>query len=189
MKKHVLAVMVSLTLCSAAQARYLQSDPIGLKGGLNTYDYVGDNPLTYIDPLGLTQWTVGVFSIGGGDLLEGGYVRFQAISQCVDGKQTMAEGNAIFGGAGLGLPIGFSGSTVIVDDGIPGNLDPSVFNGRYVSQGANVTFGAGVSYGAIRFGQAASLDYSWGAQGGFGEGASSDIGESWVTSSSTYNVH
>lgn len=32
--------------------RYIESDPIGLSGGLNTYTYVGNNPLTRIAPDG-----------------------------------------------------------------------------------------------------------------------------------------
>ncbi|MBI4653414.1 MAG: RHS repeat-associated core domain-containing protein [Nitrospirae bacterium] len=38
--------------------RFTSEDPIGLAGGVNLYVYVGNNPVNWVDPLGLTTPTI-----------------------------------------------------------------------------------------------------------------------------------
>jgi RHS repeat-associated protein len=46
--------------------RFIQPDPIGYDDGLNLYTYVGNNPVMYVDPYGLWQFTFGgAFGLGG----------------------------------------------------------------------------------------------------------------------------
>jgi len=54
-------------LYSTTLNRFLSADPLGLGGGLNLYEYCGGDPLTYIDPLGLSFWgRVGNGLVGAG---------------------------------------------------------------------------------------------------------------------------
>ena len=148
--------------------RFISEDPIGLAGGINSYAYVGGNPISRRDPLGL--WTVQIggsasytFGIFGGVGPTGNFFAGITFDSAGNFGTYYGYGYGVGVGAGASAGVSFQGSNAkticdLRDDftniGIGGGWGPSATgdgfvgnspNGRVVGGGVTIGPGLGAS--------------------------------------------
>lgn len=140
-----------------AIGRYISSDPIGLDGGLNTYNYATVNPLKYVDPSGFMRWEGPGTFLGAGEGAGGISGLFILRSECgknsCEKKQVTVNAGFPVLTAGL-IPVSFTISDVeFLDYNV--DPDPYVFSGGAAIGSATVVWGNwGASFGGMRLGKA-----------------------------------
>ncbi|MFA7172592.1 MAG: RHS repeat-associated core domain-containing protein, partial [Kiritimatiellia bacterium] len=105
-------VQLHLTLYraySCEQKRFLQSDPLGIDGGVNVYAYGKINPLAFVDPWGLREYPAVNISSG----FSAGPVSFEGGSITLVDVMTGETHGFAYGGFGVGLGAGVVGSVEI----------------------------------------------------------------------------
>ncbi|MCW8931879.1 MAG: RHS repeat-associated core domain-containing protein [Gammaproteobacteria bacterium] len=135
--------------------RYITSDPIGLEGGLNTYSYVENNPLNWVDPYGLIRWSGSYKSKGGSLGIGGTIIEYELTSECINGKRAVIKVRLTGGTIGKGWGITDSRGPIAFEDH-KDKIDPDIFNGSGGSVGGSIVIGKGGGVSKTRLGDAFS---------------------------------
>ncbi len=155
----------------SSTGRYTQSDPIGLAGGINTYNYTENNPVSFTDPKGLVTWKGWARAISVGP-----YAReeYELSSDCLCGAKWRIKVTVNYGGPSVGA-ISQKWFAELTDPFVCPS--PSALAGPANSYSAGVAVKWGLSYSRTRIGIAENVGWDviqgLGATVGVGVGMSS----------------
>ena len=151
----------------AGWGRYSQSDPIGLRGGMNLFGYANGNSLRFVDPLGLVAWSCFTSEVSFGELGAAGLFSAVCKSDCVGGKRTWgAYAIGGFGfGAGWAFPAEIEGWDLQDGTATP---DATNLEGHFALHGFSVTPTFGFSWSRVEQGLGFG---SWGGSWSVGWGS------------------
>ena len=146
---------------SPGMQRFVSPDPLGQMAGVNEYTYVRNNPLRYIDPLGLLEFSGGgeasahVAVVGGG--VGTGFSIDNNGTICVYGSISLTFGLGMYTGAGANMG-GSSGTSSTGLSGTGGLFlegGGGIVAGTEVNVGSDGSVGGGKGFGGIGAGGAA----------------------------------
>jgi RHS repeat-associated protein len=154
--------------------RYLTPDPIGLRGGINLFLYVQNNPVAASDALGLWSYKGYCRFISGGQIVGVGCLRCEVWTPCRSDKtKEVGEIVVMFGGFTAGyLPMGWTYFNIELER-FPFSTYPTLkdLEGSATIRMISGAVGPGYSYTHLRLGLAESE--GGGRQGGVD--ASADV--------------
>ncbi|MFI0849696.1 RHS repeat-associated core domain-containing protein, partial [Mesorhizobium sp. IMUNJ 23232] len=167
--------------------RFIERDPINLNGGTNLYEYVANNPISFVDPSGLSYVNIGVTAgdgpaVGVGFIVDdygntylqlGGGAGYGAGASATYGPGAVQQGFGVSVQGGIGE--GFDGGFGIDENGRPtgGEAGPSVGAGFVVL----LTYTWKLPWNINPFGNPGpSPDFSWSDNDGFPGGGGTQHG-------------